>query len=306
MYVSYKLNEGGKVYVPKKEVIIEFENEEEDKKNCIYLPRTYFDGKEGRQKITGQWQSGYFNIENFEEKLKKVNKYLVDKTNSKNSKPESFKKSLLDIIGRPSDELAFSNWLSKYLQNEEFFDFFLEDCLKLNLSKNKKDNREAKLEQSTQNRNRIDLWLENDEYIILIENKVQSSIHTSKIKDEKEKITLISQLDDYYKKGEDQSKQASKKLKTFFICPNYYSSYYHIENIDGIKLWDKEKWIEIKYSEIKDSIERFINSKELKADKDKSKNYPYIDEIVLALEKHCKDTPFSMKEIVLDKIANKL
>ena len=318
LYVSYKLSNNGKVYVPKKEIILELEAKEKDKnndknkdkivvkKNCIYLPRTYFDKGETKEKdkerkqITGQSQSGYFRIDKFEQKFSAIEQYLEDATNTTNNKAviPSFKKSLLDIIGRPSDELAFSNWLNTYLKNDLFFDYFLENCLSLPLSK--KDNRKAKVEQSTSNRNRVDLWLENDEYIVLIENKVQSSIHTSKTKDDQ----IVSQLDDYYKKGEEEKKKRNKSLKAFLICPDYYNSYYHVENINGTTLWDKDKWVEIPYSKIKKTVNKFINEK-LKTEEDKKK-YPYIEDFVDAIEKHCKTTPFSMKDIILDRIARKL
>ena len=316
LYVSYKLlDNNSRVYVPKNEVILELETKEKDKdkdldkKNCIYLPRTYFDkGKENendenkeRKQITGQSQTGYFHIDNFEQKFNEIKEYLEDVTNTTNniSAIPSFKKSLLDIIGRPSDELAFSNWLNAYLQNDIFFDYFLENCLKLDLSK--KDNRKAEVEQSTSNRNRVDLWLENDEYIVLIENKVQSSIHTSKTKDDQ----IVSQLDDYYKKGEDEKKKTNKSLKAFLICPDYYNSYYHVENINGTTLWDKHKWVEIPYSKIQETVRKFINEK-LETNEEDKKKYPYIEDFVVAIEKHCKTTPFSTKDIILDRIARKL
>lgn len=313
LFVSYNLNKDSKVYFPCKEVTIEFESLKK-KQNCIYLPRNYYNKnkKHERKQITGQSLLSYYKVDNFDKQISKLKKekYLVDKTEADFSREKNgmtYEKSILDIIGRPSDELAFSNWLNEFLQNDSFFDFFLKECCKINNRKQETKIRKSKLEQSTSNRNRIDLWLEDDEYIILIENKVQSSIHTSTTTDKEiGKSIVVSQLSDYLSKGKERAKNTNKTLKTFLMCPDYYSSYYYVEN-DSVKLWDKgenkEYWIEIKYSEIKKCLKNFINQK-LKTNDEKAQ-FPYIQDYIKALEKHCKNIPFSMKDIILDRVARK-
>ena len=136
---------------------------------------------------------------------------------------------------------------------------------------------------------------------------MQSSIHTSTTTDKEiGKSIVVSQLSDYLSKGKERAKNTNKTLKTFLMCPDYYSSYYYIEN-DSVKLWDKgenkEYWIEIKYSEIKKCLKNFINQK-LKTNDEKAQ-FPYIQDYIKALEKHCKNIPFSMKDIILDRVARK-
>lgn len=317
LFVSYNLkDQNSKIFFPTKEINVEFEPTGKSyvkKKNCIYLPRSYY-GKEGeRQKITGQSLVGYFKVNGFENQIKAFseseNPYLIEKTivNSSNKNHSTYQKSFLDVIGKPSDELAISNWLNEYLQNDRFFDFFLENCCEIKSHKTTK--RESKLEQSTSNRNRVDFWIEDDSYIVLIENKVQSSIHTSTIKDKKAKENkVVSQLYDYLQKGRDEADKTGKTLLSFLMCPDYYSSYYYVENVPGVTLWDKgdkgENWKEIKYSKVKECLESFIKN-ELKTDEERNK-FPYISEFIKALDKHCKDTPFSMKDIILDRVAKKI
>lgn len=128
--MSYNLNKDSKVYFPYKEVTIEFESLKK-KQNCIYLPRNYYNKnkKHERKQITGQSLLSYYKVDNFDKQISKLKKekYLVDKTEADFSREKNgmtYEKSILDIIGRPSDELAFSNWLNEYLQNDSFFDFF--------------------------------------------------------------------------------------------------------------------------------------------------------------------------------------
>lgn len=330
LYVSFNqsMQKKSRVYFPNKEITIEFEKNESNSLNTIFVPKKYYkfkdskndndtadkeDSKE-RQQITGQSLIGYFDGSYFETKIedqiKKLieDKLLEDKTNADfkiDKELSSYKKSLLDIIGRPSDELAFSHWLNYYLQGDDFFDYFLKECFSIDSTK--ATARTSKLEQSTANRNRIDLWLEFDETkngkngtIILIENKVQSQIHTSKNKNKE----IVSQLDDYLEKGNEKAKESNKILKTYLICPEYWKSYYYIENPSGNKLWSEGKngeyWTEVSYKKIKECLEKFKGTKSCNSDR-----YPYIDELIKALEKHCKIIPFSTKDVILDRASQR-
>ena len=307
LYVSYKQKKDdngeviGRVYFPNREITIEFEPKGSTGRNAntIYLPKVYYDKKrsgEERKRITGQSLVGYFGSDDMEAQIKTLISHgsIEEYDTGKHSRtPIAMNRNILDYIGRSSDEQSFSNWLNSYLQDGCFFDHFMKCICKIESKGSKK--KIAKVEQATKNRNRIDLWLETDDALILIENKIQSQIHTSKDKDGKS----ISQLEDYYNYGNDYllENKDVKCLKCFLLCPDYYESYYYDPSTG---LWDRKICKELKYSELKMCIEDFVDSSFYKEHKT---SYPYMDEFVRALQRHCDSKPSSVRDVILDRVA---
>ena len=115
------------------------------------------------------------------------------------------RKTLLDIIGKNDDELVYSNWLGYYLKNYPVIaEKFAYEILGLKLTGEKT---EVKREYHN-----IDLWLEDKNNIVVIENKVKSGINgvdmdRHDLKSEK----IQSQLSKYYDFAEKEAEEKAKK-----------------------------------------------------------------------------------------------
>lgn len=297
LFVTYKMKKDGKVFFPKKRVIVKLVDDKNDS-NTIYLPKLNRNETKDRKKVAGQSMKGYFDVDNFGKTIDSLlNSGLIEEYSAKNSssnssfKPKTLDKSVLDMIGHPNDEVIISKWLGSCLEENLFFDYFLEKCCGLDSSKSKE--RMVCLEKSTEDRNRVDFWLQFDNHVVLIENKVQSQIHESKSNGKP-----VSQLDAYYSFGEKKLKDLSsskKKLDCFLMCPDYYSSYFGIS-----PLWNKNTWVEIKYSKLKECIDDFAKNNQKISEKYR------MEEFSKSLAVHCNNTPLSMKDVILDRVNQRI
>ena len=137
----------------------------------------------------------------------------------------------LSVIKKEDDELVMSNLFS-YIFNQEksVFSDFVKQVLDI-----------GDFEGNytiTREKHNIDLLIENDEYIIIIENKIKSKINGEKPKSGDK---IESQLSKYAEYAEEE--YSDKKLEFFIFAPDY-------NKIDLNKYKDGDKYTPIEYSKI--------------------------------------------------------
>lgn len=210
------------------------------------------------------WKSSmtmYLSPENYKDKYDEMKEYIedtanwgkpVEKVNIKNIAEKNT--NFLEIIRREDDELIFSNLL-KYLLNAipEKMPEFAKEIFEV-------ENFEEKYFIKREYKN-IDIVIEDENNIIVIENKIKSDING------KNKNNQESQLDKY----EDiiSREKGSKSVKYFILAPNY-------KNFKDEKIWEI-----IKYDKIYKFFEKHKNS---------YSKVKYFDDILSAIKKHTKDT----------------
>ena len=308
LYVSYKLKPNGKIYFPKdnSDIIVSLKksNESDTNKNKeIYIHEEWATSEKERKKLIGQRQRSYYEEKNGHVFVDKINQLLKDEllydaTTIDPLDPtvikETYKKFILDFIGKVNNETILSHWLAEYVSNLDFYNFLTEKIGLLTTS----DLLDVTTEKADKERNRVDISIETDDEIILIENKIQSSIHESKANGLK-----VSQLDAYLNaiKKDLEETGKTKPIRCFLLCPDYYEKYGYAGNP---KLWNKEIWIPLHYSTLKKIIDDFMVT--CTYSKDKSTKYIYMDELSKAFGRHESNKPETLKERILRNIAAKL
>ncbi len=151
------------------------------------------------------------------------------------SKNISKETSFLSIIRKENDELAISNLLAHFLEND--IDFWYNFTAMLSEKTGKKvANDKPKITRESYHN--IDLFIDVENQVIVIENKIKSGITGTK-KDG------YSQLTKYYDEVEKEFKDRERAY--FILRPNYNNECYaYLENGD--------KYVEIKYADIYEII----------------------------------------------------
>lgn len=181
---------------------------------------------------------------------------------------------LLDILGKEDDELAYSNWLAYYLNEEYVWKDFAKEVLEI-----ESENIDYQVKREYKN---IDIWIESEKYICVLENKIRSGINgVNVIKHDIKSELIQSQLSKYVEVAEKEATEKDLENKVFYyiLLPNY--SY----RDDDLKMYLKgDKYKIIRYSRIKEFFEK--------------KNYclKYMDEFIKCLKKHSTDYKKDMFE----------
>ena len=184
--------------------------------------------------------------------------------------------NFLTLIGKEDDELAFSNMFSYFFSAfPDLFVDFAKSFLKAEISEGYTVKREF---------HNIDLWIEDDDDVIVIENKVKSGINgVSPRHDFGENGLVQSQLKKYYNYAEqyvaENVKKTGKKKKAqyFLFVPNY-------NHLDLSQYAGSKHYKVIRYGD----IYRYLVSKSVKS--------PYYGDFCKALYKHTKDVPVDYSE----------
>lgn len=186
--------------------------------------------------------------------------------------------NFLDIIRKDYDELAYSNLFSYIFKTyPDTFKDFTREILGVDISESYSVFREKA---------NIDLWIEDEDNILVIENKIKSGINgISSRHDFSEKGLIQSQLVKYHDYVEKEKGQ--KKTHYYIFIPNY-------NKIDLKKYSGSQYYQEIRYSD----IYNFYNK--IKIDD------PYFKEFVNALYKHTKDREVDYAEDMMLRFLNKI
>lgn len=115
--------------------------------------------------------------------------------------------TFLEIIKKEDDEIVFSNMLGYYFDFSHYsFQKFATDVLQIhNMSVSFDVTREYE---------HVDIWIESENDIIVIENKIRSGINGIKGGGH-------SQLDDYYEKAKIEAAKKNKTPHYYLFAPNY-------------------------------------------------------------------------------------
>lgn len=199
--------------------------------------------------------------------------------------PENGGMGILDIIGKTDDELAHSNWMAYYLKN----DTKLMEAFASMLLGTKEYLCELRLIREYHN---IDLWIENREHVIVIENKIKSGING--VDQERHDIKsngVASQLSKYIDFAEEEAyKDGKEREPHFFIFLPDYS--YKDEDLSPFLHHDKYRII--RYRELSDFFESH------------SCNLPYYDDFKKALRKHATEYKKDLYEIMKDRFTTEI
>jgi len=201
-------------------------------------------------------------------------------TVSDHSKHNYNRFNFLTLINKADDELSFSNMFHYFFRNyNELLVTFSEEVLNINVS----DKSEIKREFHN-----IDLWIEDEQNVIVIENKIKSGINgVSDCHDFNENGLVQSQLSKYYAYATNYSKDKNKKVTCFLFVPNY-------NKLDLSVYYGSKHYKVIRYKD----IYHFFITKKI--------NDSYYTDFCNALYKHTKDIPVDYSEIVMNYLIKQI
>lgn len=203
-----------------------------------------------------------------------------DKLWDKNRKPEKIKLfgkkakeeehfNYLDIIGRQDDENVFSNLISYFIGNDGKL---LQDfCAEVLGIKGVSENALVEREKSA-NGSRMDIFIQDDKYAIVIENKIKSEINSANERHDFNGKLIQSQLADYYNYVEQIAQELTRKY--YILMPNYHK-------IDIKKYKHSEKYQKLEY----DKLYEFFATHKYRNEKEQG----YYEDFVKALHRHAED-----------------
>ena len=232
-------------------------------KQSLHMYFDEFDKKPSFEVLTKMIENPeYWEAENTSEK---IDISEADETNT----------GILDIIRKTDDELAYSNWIAYYLQNDRrLLNAFINGPLQVST-----DASGMSIKREFHN---IDLWMENRDHVIVIENKIKSGINgVDQDRHDIKSEGVSSQLSKYIKTAEEK---AEGRTGHFYIFMPDYS--YRDEDLTPYL--HHEKYKIIRYSELVSFFEA------------QTSELPYYDDFIKALKKHAteyrKDLYTTMKE----------
>ena len=193
------------------------------------------------------------------EKLKNVGKKLKEGDNF----------NYLDIIGKQDDENVFSNLIAYFIENDKkLLKAFCKEVLGVeNISENVAIEREKSADGP-----RIDIYIEDENNAIVIENKIKSEVNGTEERHNFTGDLMKSQLEDYYNFVE---KSAGDRIKKYFILmPNYH-------RIDLKKYKHSEKYTKIEYSD----LARFFDKHDFQNTEERN----YYEDFKKALRRHAEN-----------------
>lgn len=329
MFVTYKVD---KIVKPKKRIYIsrkdlkEAKNilEKDEQGNEIGKVFCLNEGDNGDYKPYGTELKTYFKKEPKKEPKKESKKeqafenlkgIIDDKDNwenntieettediLKNYKPREH--NLIDIIHKTRDELTYSNLLAYMLMQEPLKESFCNFFSAKGVKKLSKDY------VVTREEGNIDILIQDDNNIIVIENKIKSAINGWKTEN-KNSESVTNQLHEYihyvygdiwdktgYKKVEDKDNrylsvkkfQDDSKQRHFFVLkPKYNNISEETINKEITDFEDKNKESKINLDNDKNKYKIISYADLYNHFKDKEYNAAYFDEFKSAIERHSYD-----------------
>lgn len=227
-------------------------------------------------------------IKSAEEREKKNYKTLCDKTTMQGRSIEEYKSiemgsdfTFLTLIRKEYDELVFSNMFQYFFTHPTYRKLFKDFLGKYGIDIS--DNYVIRREEAY-----IDLLVEDDNWVVVIENKVKSGIN-GLIFDDGEEIQG-TQLQTYRNYVEGNPKYKNKGKRYFLFKPNY--SIITEQELNG--------YTPVSYGELADSFRsgiRYEAGEEVKV---------YFSDFIKALDLHATDTDNRHEEIMRKRLQNLL
>lgn len=201
-----------------------------------------------------------------------LNKLIVDAKNFKNFKllkvdltakgPEINNKSFMHFIGKEHSEQAFTNMFYNILNSgnendrkdnrKAFVNWLLKKCNRkdYNLSLQGFEIAKEKSTTDTSHKGRLDLLLYNEDYIVIIENKINSLLNGI-YEEENVKHSQLDKYKEFAKKIKANNENfKNAKILTFLFVPNY-------SELSELK--DSDKYVVVTYYELYKYFKDFEN-----------------------------------------------
>lgn len=263
-----------KILIPKKKIYI-VDKEEYSSENCFELKETNLRGQKLRRYIGSLDEpADYTTItsliarHDLWDDKKTPEKIIFSSTKNKIYEDAYF--NYLDIIGRQDDENVFSNLIRYFLDNDgELLSSFCREVLKIADFSSKEYLIER---EKNANGSRMDLYVEDRNHTIVIENKIKSEINGTNERHNFNGKLIQSQLGEYYKYVEEIKN--GRQSHYFILMPDYHK-------IDISKYENSKHYTKIYYSDIYE----FFKKHTVKNPKEKG----YYEDFIKALNRHAED-----------------
>lgn len=188
--------------------------------------------------------------------------------------------NFLKIIKQEDHELAFSNMFAHFFSiNREAFSHFASDVLHIKIQTDFTIEREKK---------NIDLLISDKNNVVVIENKIKSSINGIDERHDIYSDQVQSQLKKYYQFATTDDEYRNKTANCFIFSPNY-------NHIDLRKFSCSEKYTIIYYRQIRNF---FVKNRIMFND------MPYFADFINAMYKHTKDYDNDLEEEMQRRFQN--
>ncbi|HTN68659.1 MAG TPA: PD-(D/E)XK nuclease family protein [Dysgonamonadaceae bacterium] len=188
--------------------------------------------------------------------------------------------NFMKIIKHEDNELAFSNMFAYFFNlNREAFSLFANDVLHIEMQADFTIEREKK---------NIDLLVSDINNVVVIENKIKSSINGIDDRHDIYSDKVQSQLKKYFQFVTSDDDYCSKTASCFIFSPNY-------NRIELSKFSCGEKYTVVYYREI---YNFFIEHRKLFDD------VPYFNDFINAMHKHTKDYDNELEEEMQRRFQN--
>ncbi len=173
-------------------------------------------------------------------------------------------KNFFEVCGIDNNELAFSNIFGHFLEKYPTIlqELAAERGVKMDCSR---------LSVVRECENNIDLFVRTNSHLVVIENKVLSSING--MQGDSQSGLHVSQLKKYYDYGEKIAKEEGYKHTLYILLtPDH--------NDVNLALYEQgDKYVKVHYSEVRDFLVRYITRYHLQD--------TYLQELLAAMQKHC-------------------
>ena len=220
------------LYIPSRPVFITLDNDFTSEEYTLHL-------ESNKKVIIPQGMRMYYSEENDSVAITQLRDLTENKelwncdSTTKKLYPEGSmhtqESTFLEVIKKEDDENIFSNLFGYFFEySHRGFQKFATEVLGIT-------NMSLMFDLYRETKYRTDIWIESEDDIIVIENKINSGING--IKDD------TSQLDKYYKEAEKEAKNNSKKTHYYIFAPDY-------ANLDLTKYDVKSSYKMIEYSKI--------------------------------------------------------
>ncbi len=262
------------VLIPKKKIYL-VDKEELISDDCFELKETNLRGQKLRRYIGSLDEpadyttvTSLINRRDLWNDKKKPEKIIFSVTKNKIYEDAYF--NYLDIIGRQDDENVFSNLIGYFLDNDgELLSKFCKEVLNIEDFSSE----EYLLErEKNANGSRMDLYIEDENHAIVIENKIKSEINGTNERHNFNGKLIQSQLGEYYKYVE--KIKNGRKSFYFILMPNYHK-------IDISKYESSKYYTKLYYSDIYEFFKKHAS----KNIRDKA----YYEDFIKALKRHAED-----------------
>ena len=283
VFVTFKANEYRQVKAGHKLYIVD--SIDSTTAQCVYIPDTNFSKQSLHMYFDKKAKTEQFNTLN--QMIENAEYWEPDNTSETiiPNEAQNDSNGILEIIGKTDDELAHSNWIAFYLRNDKaLMRAFITDLLGIcDINSNLKIIREY---------HNIDLWMENKDHIIVIENKIKSGING--VNQDRHDITkekVQSQLSKYIKfaEKEDEESEQNREKHFYILLPDY--SY---KDEDLRPYLYSEQYTIIRYSALLD----FFDSHDCEL--------PYYEDFISALKKHASEYKKDLYEVMKDRFSREI